>query len=56
MRRVMETPLDRSSVSLVPESALNPIWVAFVTGLLALALALGYALAHAVETRWIFLN
>jgi hypothetical protein len=55
MGRVMETPLDRSSLSLVPQSALNPFWVAFVTGLLGLALALGYALAHAVETRWVFI-
>jgi hypothetical protein len=56
MRRVMETPLDRSSVSLIPEATTNPIWIAFTTGLLGLALALGYALAHAVETRWIFVN
>lgn len=56
MGRSMETPLDRSSISLVPESAVNPIWVAFVAGLLGLALALGYALAHAVETRWVFIQ
>jgi hypothetical protein len=53
MRPPMETQLERSSVSLVPEPALNPIWVAFVVALLSLALALGYALAHAVETRWV---
>jgi Na+/serine symporter len=48
--------MERTSVSLVPESPANPIWVAFVMGLLALALALGYALAHAVETRWVFMQ
>lgn len=51
----MET-IERTSVSLVPESPANPIWVAFVVGLLGLALALGYALGHAVETRWIFVS
>ncbi|HEX5658258.1 MAG TPA: hypothetical protein VFX59_13745 [Polyangiales bacterium] len=52
----METPLERSSVSLVPAPAHNPIWIAFTMGLLALAIALGYALAHAVETRWVFVS
>jgi hypothetical protein len=48
----MQTPpLPRTSVSMVPASPRSPLWVALVTGLLGLALALGYVLGQAAETQ-----